>query len=103
MVRTDSSNSTSLSGVRAPIAPASTVNLRDLMAHAHRIAKKARPFVASYAEALRHGLKAAWAMLATRREFAAVRARVALRTLTAEQRAASERATRRCGSSYAPF
>jgi hypothetical protein len=80
-----------------------TLDRAALMRHAHQIARRGRPFMASYAEALRHGLKAAWAMLATRREFAAVRTRVAPRILTAEQRAASERATRRCGSSYMPF
>jgi hypothetical protein len=73
------------------------------MRRAHQITREARPFMPSYTAALSYGLRAAWGLIATRREFAAVRARVAPRMLTAEQRAASERATRRCGSSYAPF
>jgi hypothetical protein len=76
---------------------------RALMQNAHRIAREARPYMASYGEALAYGLKAAWGMLATRREWSAVRARVAPRVVTAEQIAASRAATRRCGSSYMPF
>jgi hypothetical protein len=73
------------------------------MRRAHAIARQARPHMPSYREALAYGLKATWGLVATRREFAAVRARVQPRVLTAEQRAASERATRRCGASYMPF
>jgi hypothetical protein len=74
-----------------------------LMRHAHQIARRARPHMASYREALAYGLKAAWGMLATRREFAAVRARVKSVVHTAKQIEASRAATRRCGSSYMPF
>ncbi len=74
-----------------------------LMRNAHRIARKARPHVASYREALAYGLRAAWGLVATSREFAAVRARVAPVVHTAEQIAASRAATRRCGASYMPF
>jgi hypothetical protein len=74
-----------------------------LMRNAHRIAGQARPHMASYREALQYGLKAAWGLLATSREFAAVRARVQPRTFTAEQITASRVATRRCGASYMPF
>jgi hypothetical protein len=80
-----------------------TIDRRALMRRAHAIAKQARPHMPSYREALAYGLRAAWGLLATCREFAAVRARVQPRVLTAEQRAASERATRRCGASYMPF
>jgi hypothetical protein len=73
------------------------------MRRAHQIARQARPFMASYAAALQHGLKAAWGLITTRREFAQVRARVTPRTLTPDQIAASRAATRRCGSSYMPF
>ena len=81
----------------------STLDRAALMRRAHQIAKQARPHMASYREALVYGLRAAWGLLATRREFAAVRARVQPRVLTADQRAASERTTRRCGASYMPF
>jgi hypothetical protein len=73
------------------------------MRNAHQIARKARPHMGSYREALAYGLRAAWGMLATRREFAAVRARVAPVTHTAKQIEASRVATRRCGASYMPF
>jgi hypothetical protein len=59
--------------------------------------------MASYREALAYGLCAAWGLVATAREFAAVRGRVAPVTHTAEQIAASRSATRRCGASYMPF
>jgi hypothetical protein len=74
-----------------------------LLRRAHQIARQARPHMGSYREALAYGLKAAWGMLATRREFTEVRARVAPRVLTPKQIAASRAATRRCGSSYMPF
>jgi hypothetical protein len=74
-----------------------------LMRNAHRIARQARPHMASYREALTYGLRAAWGLVATSREFAAVRARVAPVAHTADQLAASRGATRRCGASYMPF
>jgi hypothetical protein len=74
-----------------------------LMRHAHKIARDIRPFMPSYAAALQHGLRAAWGLIRTRREFAEVRARVRPRILTPAERAASERATRRCGASFMPF
>jgi hypothetical protein len=74
-----------------------------LMRRAHHIARQARPHMASYREALAYGLRAAWGLVATSREFAAVRARVAPVAHTAEQLAASRAATRRCGASYMPF
>jgi hypothetical protein len=79
------------------------IDRRALMQNAHRIARQARPHMASYREALAYGLRAAWGLVATSREFAAVRARVAPVVHTAEQLAASRVATRRCGASYAPF
>jgi hypothetical protein len=74
-----------------------------IMRHAHKIARDVRCFMPSYAAALQHGLRAAWGLIRTRREFAEVRARVKARVLTPEERRASERATRRCGASYLPF
>jgi hypothetical protein len=74
-----------------------------LMRNAHRIARQARPHMVNYRKALVYGLRAAWGLVATSREFAAVRARVAPVVHTAEQLAASRVATRRCGASYAPF
>jgi hypothetical protein len=79
------------------------IDRRALMQNAHRIARQARPYMANYREALAYGLRAAWGQIATAREFAAVRARVSPRTLTADQIAASRAAMRRCGSSYMPF
>jgi hypothetical protein len=74
-----------------------------LMRNAHRIARQARPHTGTYREALQIGLKAAWGLVATRREFAALRAQVKPVAHTAEQLAASRAATRRCGASYMPF
>jgi hypothetical protein len=65
------------------------IDRRALMANAHRIARAGAPYMASYREALAYGLRAAWGVIATRCEFAAVRARVAPVTHTAEQIAAS--------------
>jgi hypothetical protein len=83
-----------------PIVP---VDRRALMQNAHRIARQARPHMASYRQALAYGLRAAWGLIATSREFAAVRARVVPVVHTAEQLAASRAATRRVGASYMPF
>jgi hypothetical protein len=74
-----------------------------LMRRAHQIARQALPHMASYREALQHGLRAAWGLVATSREFAALRAQVAHRTVTPDQIAASRAAARRCGASYMPF
>jgi hypothetical protein len=79
------------------------IDRRALMQNAHRIARKARPFMASYREALAYGLKAAWGQVEVARSFAAVRARVQPRDFTAAQIAASRAATRRVGASYMPF
>jgi hypothetical protein len=73
------------------------------MLRAHQIARRARPHMASYREALAYGLRAVWGLIATRREFAAVHARVAPIMRTADQIEASRAATRRCGTSYMPF
>jgi hypothetical protein len=81
--------------------PAPAIDRRALMRNAHRIARQARPFMASYREALAYGLRAAWGQVEVARSFAAVRARVQPRVFTAEQLAASRAAARRCGSSYA--
>jgi hypothetical protein len=79
------------------------IDRRALMRHAHKIARDFRPFMTNYAAALQYGLKAAWGLIRTRREFGEVRARVKPRILSPAERAASERATRRCGASYMPF
>ena len=73
------------------------------MQNAHRIARKARPFMGSYREALAYGLRAAWGQVEVARSFAVVRARVQPRDFAAAQFTASRAATRRCGSSYMPF
>jgi hypothetical protein len=74
-----------------------------LMRRAHAIARQARPHMPSYRAAFAYGLRAAWGLITTQREFAQVRTRVTPRVLTADQIAASRAATRRCGSSYMPF
>jgi hypothetical protein len=79
------------------------IDRRALMQNAHRIAREARPFMKSYREALAYGLRAAWGQVEVARSFAAVRAKVQPRVLTADQIAASRAATRRCGSSFMPF
>src|SRR5450631_619304 len=86
-----------------PAAGLPAIDRSALMRNAHRIARQARPHMTSYREALAYGLRAAWGLVATSREFAAVRARVAPIAHTAEQLAASRAATRRCGASYMPF
>jgi hypothetical protein len=68
-----------------------------LMRRAHEIARKFRPHVASYREALQYGRKGAWGLVATAREFTVLSAQVAHRTITPEQIAASRTATHRCG------
>jgi hypothetical protein len=68
-----------------------------LMRRTHEIARKLRPHVASYREALQYGRKGAWGLVATAREFAVLSAQVAHRTITPEQIAASRTATHRCG------
>jgi hypothetical protein len=106
MARAEHALITSRAPSALPSAAFSTVpaiDRRALMRNAHRIARQARPHMASYREALAYGLRAAWGLVATAREFATVRARVAPVAHTAEQLAASRAATRRCGASYMPF
>jgi hypothetical protein len=89
--------------IKRPDVTLPPIDRSALLRNAHRIARQARPHTNSYREALAYGLRAAWGLVATSREFAAVRARVAPVVHTAEQIAASRAATRRCGASYAPF
>jgi hypothetical protein len=86
-----------------PTSSPALIDRAAIMRHAHKIARDVRPVMPSYAAALQHGLRAAWGLIRTRREFAEVRARVKPRTLTPAERVASEHATRRCGASYMPF
>jgi hypothetical protein len=79
------------------------IDRRALMQSAHRIARQARPHMACYHKALAYGLRAAWGLVATSREFAALRAQVKPVAYTAEQLAASRATTRRCGASFMPF
>ena len=71
-----------------------------LMQDAHRIAARVRPHMASYAEALRYGLKAAWQQVNAARSFAILNAEVKPRQFTGADLVASRAATHRCGSSY---
>lgn len=81
----------------------SAIDRSALMRNAHRIARQARPHMPSYRAAFRYGLKAAWGLVATRREFAAVSARVKPRTYSTAEIERSRVATRRVGASYMPF
>jgi hypothetical protein len=76
------------------------INRAALMRHAHVIAKRMRQYMASYREALAYGLRAAWNQVAVAQSFAMLRAQVKPQAYTAADWAASDRATRRCGSSY---
>jgi hypothetical protein len=107
MAEADRAISTSLSALSRPATSAlqfnPSIDRAAIMRRAHQIARQARPHMASYRQALAYGLRAAWGLIATRSEFAAVRARVAPVTHTAKQIEASRAATRRCGASYMPF
>ncbi len=71
-----------------------------LMRAAHRIAKGVRHLMASYGEALAHGLRTAWAQVKVARTFQSLNAQVRRREYSASEIANSRAATRRCGSSY---
>jgi hypothetical protein len=85
---------------RCPEVVLPAIDRRALMQNAHRIAARARPLMATYAEALAYGLRTAWQQVNVARSFASLRAQVAPRQHTAADLAASRHATRRCGSSY---
>jgi hypothetical protein len=70
---------------------------------AHLIARRFRDIMPSYREALAYGLKTAWADAKARAEHRERFKDFVPRVLSPEERAASERATRRCGASYMPF
>jgi hypothetical protein len=91
-----------LSTVR-PAVELPPIDRRALMARAHVIAKRFRPDMASYREALAYGLRAAWQQVAVARSIAMLNAQVKRRTNTPAEIAASRTATRRCGSGYMPF
>ena len=74
-----------------------------LMRAAHAIARQFRARLATYAEALAYGLRAAWAQVKVARTFQSLRAQVAPVQQTPAQIEASRRATRRCGSSLWAF
>jgi hypothetical protein len=71
-----------------------------LMQNAHGIAKRFRPDMASYREALAYRLQTAWEQYRVAQFFAMLRAQVAPRACTATDIEASRRATRHCGSSF---
>jgi hypothetical protein len=85
---------------RRPTVMLPPIDRRALMANAHRIAARVRPRMASYREALAYGLRTAWQQVAVARSFATLRAQVTPRQHTAADLAASQQATRRCGSSF---
>jgi hypothetical protein len=73
------------------------------MSRAHQLAADLRQHFGSYRQALAYALRSVWGLVRTRREFDAVRASVKPRILSPEERAASQRATWRCGRSMSPF
>ena len=79
MAQAERANSTSPSALSRPATSGSqskpSIDRAALMRRAHQIARQARPHIGSYREALSYGLKAAWGLIATRCEFAEVRAR----------------------------
>jgi hypothetical protein len=86
-----------------PLVELPAIDRRSILQNAHSIARRYRSFVASYAEALSRGRKAAWQQFAVARSIQSLNAQVAKREFTAAQIAASRAATRRCGSSYLPM
>ena len=83
-----------------PAGPFPPIDRCTLMQNAHRIAARMRPHMASYAEARRYGLKAAWQQVNVACSFAILNAQVKPRQLTGADLVASRAATHRCGSSY---
>jgi len=83
MAQADSADTTtalsrpgSLSTERPPV-DLPPVHRSALMRRAHEIARKFRPHVASYREALQYGRKGVWGLVATAREFTVLSAQVA--------------------------
>jgi hypothetical protein len=74
-----------------------------LMRRAHLIARRFIGILPNYRACIAHGMRCAWADAKARREHRQRFASFVPRVLTAEERRASERATRRCGASYMPF
>jgi hypothetical protein len=73
------------------------------MRRAHLIARRFVGILPNYRACLAHGMRCAWADAKARQEHRQRFAGLVPRVVTAEERRASEYATRRCGSSYAPF
>jgi hypothetical protein len=91
------SNPPTSSTTRGPI------DRRTVMTRAHIVAKRFRDVLPTYAAALQYALRVVWADEKARQEHRHRFAGYPRRVLSPEERRASERATRRCGSSYAPF
>jgi hypothetical protein len=74
-----------------------------LMRRAHLVARRFIGVLPNYRACLAHGMRCAWADAKARQEHRQRFAGFVPRVLTPSERAASERATRRCGASYMPF
>jgi hypothetical protein len=70
------------------------------MRRAHLIAGRFIGILPNYRACLAHGLRCAWADAKARQEHRARFKGFVPRVLTPEERAGSERATRRCGASF---
>jgi hypothetical protein len=111
MVRTDSSNSTTLSALLlqrdSNPPPSSTtpapIDRSALVRRAHLIARRFIGILPNYRACLAHGLRVVWADAKARQEHRQRFAGFVPRVLTAKQIADSRYATRRCGASYMPF
>jgi hypothetical protein len=73
------------------------------MRRAHLIARRFIGILPNYRACLAHGMRCAWADAKARQEHRQRFAGFVPRALSPEERAASNRATRRCGASYMPF
>jgi hypothetical protein len=87
----------------APHVKHPAIDRRVVMTRAHIVAKRFRDLMPSYREALAYAFKTVWADIKARAEDRERYKHIVRRVLTPDERAASERATRRCGASYMPF
>jgi hypothetical protein len=73
------------------------------MRRAHLIACRFIGILPNYRACIAHGMRCAWADAKARQEHQQRFPGFVPRVLSSEERAASDRATRRCGASYMPF
>jgi hypothetical protein len=109
--RADSLDSTAVSALSplrdsnlpTPSTTPAPIDRVALMKRAHLIARRFVGVLPDYRACVAHGMRCAWADEKARQEHRQRFAGFVPQVLAPEERAASERATHRCGSSYAPF